>query len=92
MPSEDGLREEIVNELLRSVFVHRDLLEHHLALGVKIRERRREDHVGDHAQRLLHMVVGDARVDHRVLAGRRGVQLAAEAVEDLGDFLRGVAL
>src|SRR5262249_29431963 len=37
------------------------------------------------------LVVGHARVDHGVLAGGRGVQLAAEPVEDLGDLLRAVA-
>ena len=35
--------------------------------------------------------VGDARVDDRVLARGRGVQLAAELVEDLGDLERRVA-
>ena len=37
------------------------------------------------------MVVGDARIHQRVLARRRGVQLAAEAVEDLRDLECAVA-
>ena len=89
--AEDGLREEVVDELLRRVLVHRDLLEHDLALGVELGERRREDHVGHHVDRRLDVRVGDARVEHRVLARRRRVQLAAEPVERLGDLLRGVA-
>jgi len=36
------------------------------------------------------VLVGDARVDDRVLARRRGVQFAAEGVEHLGDLLRRV--
>ena len=43
-----------------------------------------------HVDRGLQVVVGDARVDDRVLAGRGRVQLAAERVEDLGDLLRAV--
>ena len=39
----------------------------------------------------LEAVVRDPRVDDGRLARRRGVQLAAELVEDLGDLLRRVA-
>ena len=77
-----------MDELLRRVLVHRDLLEHDLALGVELVEERREDHVAHHVERRLEVVVGHARVDERVLARRRGVQLAAEPVEDLGDLER----
>ena len=87
---EDGLGEQVVDEILRRVLDHRDLLEHHLALGVDVREGRREDHVGHHVERVLEVAVGDARVDDRVLARRRRVQLAAHLVEDLGDLLRVV--
>ena len=53
-------REQVVHELLRRVLVHRDLLEHDLALGVEVGERRRVDHVRDHVQRRLEVMVGDA--------------------------------
>ena len=89
---EDRFREEIVHELARCVLVHGDLLEHDLALGVEIGERRREHHVGHHVQRLLNVVVRYACVHHRVLPRRGGVELAAEGVENLGDLLRVVVL
>ena len=92
MVAEDRLGDQVVHELLRRVLVHRDLLEHDLALGVELGERRREHHVAHHVDRRLEVVVGDARVDERVLARRRGVQLAAEAVEDLGDLERAEPL
>ena len=81
-------REEVVHELLRRVLVHRDLLEHHLALLVDLGEGGREDHVGHHLERRLHVVIGDARVDDGVLPRGRGVQLGAHRVERLGDLLR----
>ena len=91
MVAEDRLADQVVDELLRRVLVHRDLLEHDLALGVEVVEERREDHVAHHVERRLDVAVGDARVDDRVLARGRGVQLAAEPVEDLGDLERAVA-
>ena len=91
MVAEDRLGDQVVHELLRRVVVHRDLLEHDLALGVELGERGREDHVAHHVDRRLEMVVGDARVDERVLARGGRVQLAAEPVEDLGDLERAVA-
>ena len=54
--------------------------------------RRREDHVAHHVERRLEVVVGHAGVDERVLARRRGVQLAAQPVEDLRDLERVEAL
>ena len=88
MPREDRVREQVVDEILRRVLDHRDLLEHDLALGVEVGERRREDHVRHHVERVLEMAVRDARVDDRVLARGRRVQLAAHLVEDLRDPLR----
>ena len=84
-------RDQVVDELLRRVLVHRDLLEHDLALGVELVEERREDHVAHHVERRLEVDVGHARVDDGVLARRRGVELAAELVEDLGDLEGRVA-
>ena len=88
--AEHGLREEVVHELLRRVLVHRDLLEHDLALLVELGERRREDHVRHHLERVLDVTVGHARVDDRVLARGRRVQLGAHRVEGLCDLLRVV--
>ena len=90
MVAEDGFGDQVVHELLRRVLVHRDLLEHHLPLRLELGERRREDHVAHHVDGRHEVVVGDARVDQRVLTRRRGVQLAAETVEDLCDLERAV--
>ena len=87
---EHRLGEQVVDEVLRRVLDHRDLLEHDLALGVEVGERRREDHVRHHVERVLEVPVGHARVDDRVLARGGRVQLAAHLVEDLRDLLRVV--
>ena len=79
-----------MDEVLGRVLDHRDLLEHDLALGVEVGERRREDHVRHHVQRFLQVPVRDAGVDDRVLARGGCVQLAAHLVEDLRDLLRVV--
>ena len=91
MRPEHGLGRDVVDEVVRVVLHHRDLLEHDLALGVDVVNDGLEDHVRHHVDRGLEPVVGDARVDDRRLARCRGVQLAAEPVEDLGDLLRRVA-
>ena len=91
MGAEHGIGREIVDEVVGRVLDHRDLLEHDLALRVDVDELRPEDHVGHHVERVLEPCVGHARVDDRRLARRRGVELAAELVEELGDLLRRVA-
>ncbi len=88
--AEDRLAHQVVDELVGRVLVHRDLLEHDLALRVEVGEHRRVDHVRHHVERLVDVMVGDPDVDDGVLARGRRVQLAAEPVEDLGDVLRGV--
>ena len=90
MAAEDRLRDDVVDEVLRVVVDHRDLLEHDLALGVDLGEHRVVDHADDHVERRLEPVVGDAGVDERRLPRGGRVQLAAETVEDLRDLLRGV--
>ena len=90
MAAEDRLRDDVVDEVLRVVVDHRDLLEHDLALGVDVGEGGVVDHPDDHVERRLEPVVRHAGVDERRLARGGGVQLAAEAVEDLRDLLRGV--
>ena len=84
--AEDGLGEQVVDELARRVVDHRDLLEDDLALGLELFEDRLEDHLGHHVECRLELLVGDARVDDGVLAARGRVQLAAERVEGLGDL------
>jgi hypothetical protein len=86
--AEHGLREKIVDEFLRRVLVHRDLLEHHLPLVVELGEPRYEDHIRHHAERLLDVPVGYPAVDDGVLPRGRGVQLGTHRVERLGDLLR----
>ncbi len=88
--AEDRLRDDVVDEVLRVVVDHRDLLEHDLAFGIDLLERRVVDHPDHHVQRLLDAVVGYAGVDERRLARGGRVQLAAEPVEDLRDLLRRV--
>ena len=75
-----------MDEVLRVVVDHRDLLEHDLALRVDVGERRREDHVRHHVERDVEVVVGDARVDDGRLARGGRVELAAHRVEELGDL------
>ena len=53
VPAEHGLRSEVVDEVLRVVVHHRDLLEHDLPLRVDVVEGGREDHVGHRVERLL---------------------------------------
>ena len=58
MRAEDRLGREIVDEILRVVVDHRDLLEDDLPLGVDVVERRREHHVGHRVERLLELASG----------------------------------
>ena len=89
--AEDGLGDQVVHQLLGIVVVHRDLLEHDLALRLELGPDGRGDHVAHDVQRRLHVGVQHPRVEHRVVLGGRGVELAAEAVEDLRDRERVVA-
>ena len=88
--AEDRLRDDVVDEVLRVVVDHRDLLQHDFALRVDVGEGRVVDHPDDHVERGLEPVVRHAGVDERRLARRGRVQLPAEPVEDLRDLLRGV--
>ena len=91
MRAEDRLGRDVVDEVVRRVLDHRDLLEHDLALRVHVDERGPEDHVCHDVQSALEPIVRDACVDDGRLARRRRVQLSAELVEDLGDLLGRVA-
>jgi hypothetical protein len=88
----DGLGEKVVHAIRRLVLVHRDLLEHDLALGVDLRESRAEHHLGHQVERVLGVLVEEAGVDVRGLLARRRVGRGAHAVEALGDVDRRVAL
>ena len=85
MGAEDRFGGEIVDEILRIVVHHRDLLEHDLALRVDVDQCRREHHVRHHVEGDVDVVVGHPRVDDGRLARGGGVELAAHRVEQLGD-------
>ena len=89
--AEHGLRRDVVDEIVRRVLDHRDLLKDYLALRVDIDESGPVDHVRHHVERSLEAKIGDPRVDDGRLTRRRSVQLTAELVEDLRDALRRVA-
>ena len=91
MAAEDCLGRDVVDEIVRRVLDHRDLLEHDLALGVELVERRPIHHVRHDVERGLQPFVRDAGVDDGRLSRGRRVQLPTELVEDLGDLLRRVA-
>ena len=74
--------------VLRLVLVHRDLLEHDLALRVDVGVRRAEKHVRHDPERLFEMLVEEMGVEDRRLLAGGGVDVGAEGVEDLRDLLR----
>ena len=90
MLAEHRLGREVVDEVLRVVVDHRDLLEHDLPLGVDVVERRREDHVGHRVERVVQVAVGHACVEDGRLARGGRVELAAHGVEELREALRAV--
>ncbi len=90
--AEDCVGEEVVDAVLRFVLIHRDLLQHHVALGVDLRIGRRQQHLGEQVEDLLGVLIEEAGVQMgRLLAGRR-VDRGAEPVKALGDLDRRVAL
>ena len=90
--AEDGLAEHVEDRVLRVVLVHGDLLEHDLALGVDVLERRPPHHVGHHVEGRRQVLVEHPRVDRGALLVGAGVELGAHAVEELVDLRRGVAV
>lgn len=88
---EHRLGQVVVDQLRRRVLVERDLFEHDLALALEVGEQRPGQHVGHDRERLVEMLVQEARVDERVLLGGGGVELAAHLVERTGDIEGGVA-
>ena len=89
--AEDGLAQHVEHRVLRVVLVHGDLLEHDLALGVDVLERRPPDHVGHHVEGRRQVLVEHPRVDRGARLVGAGVELGAHAVEELVDLGRSVA-
>ena len=90
--TEDRIREHVVDAVGGLVLVHRDLLDHHLALGVDVGEGRLQEHLGEQVQSRFGVFVEEARVEVGRLLARRRVRGGAEAVEVLGDLDRREAL
>ena len=78
MVAEHRLAEYVEHRVLRVVLVHGDLLEHDLALGIDVDERRPPHHVGDHVERARQVFVQHPRVDGRGLLVGPGVELRAQ--------------
>ena len=89
--AEDGLGEDVVDPVLGLVVVHRDLLQHHLALGVDVGVGRRQQHFRQQVEDRLGVLVEEAGVQVRRLLAGGGVDRGAEPVEALGDLDRRVA-
>ena len=90
--AEDRAGEHVVDLVRGLVLVHRDLLDHDLALGVDVRIGRPQHHVLEHVERALEVLVEEARVDRGRLLARAGVDLGPHPVEDLVDLERGEAV
>ena len=89
---EDSLAQQVEDPVLRIVLVHRDLLEHHLALGLELAEPGAPDHVAHHVECALEVAVEHPCVQRgRFLVGAR-VGFRPHLVEQLVDLLRSVAL
>ena len=63
--AEHRLRDDVVDEVLRVVVHHRDLLEHHFAFRVDVGEDGVVDHPREHVERGLEPVVRHAGVEQR---------------------------
>ena len=85
-------REHVVDLVLRLVLVHRDLLEHDLALRVHVGVGGAEKHVAPSRRTPRRGARrGNARTGPSFSLLVRGVDVGAEAVEDLRDLLGGQA-
>ena len=86
--AEDAAGSEVVHEIGGVVLDHRDLLEHHLALGLErlVLEARARRHVAHDVERQRQVLVEHAHVHDGRLARRERVQLGAEAIGDARDL------
>ena len=84
MLAEHAAGGEIVHEIGRVVLDHRDLLQHHLALGLERLglEAGPRGHVAHDVERERQVLVHHAHVNDRRLARRERVQLGAQAIRD----------
>ena len=85
----EGLREQLVHEVVGGVLDHLDLLEDHLLLALDVVgvERRVQDHVRQHVERPRHVLVEHLDVVARVLLRGERVELPADRVDLLRDVL-----
>ena len=83
MGTPQGLQKDVVNDVVRLVFMHRDLLEHDLPLAdhVLLTDERVLQHVGDELDGHPGVGVERAGVEAGELLRRERVQLAADLVE-----------
>ncbi len=91
VPGPHGLREHLLGVLGRVVPVHHDLLADDLALALDLLllEGRVQIHVGEHVAERPEVRPAGLRVIARVILGGEGVQVAAQALDLLGDGLGG---
>ena len=77
------VREQVVDDVVGVVVVHRDLVEDHVALGLDVlgADQRVGDHVTEDVDGQRQVVVEHPRVEAGVLLGGEGVELAAHRVE-----------
>ena len=90
MPAPEPLGEELVHEIVRRIFHHLDLLEHHLLLARDVLgiERRAQQQIGQYVHCPWKMLVEHLDVVASALLGGKGVQLSPNRIDLLGDILR----
>ncbi len=86
--AEDGLGEDVVDAVLRLVLVHRDLLQHDVALGVDFGIGRRQQHLRQEVEDLLGVLVEEAGVQVGGLLAGGGVDRGTQPVQLLGNLDR----
>src|SRR5438309_6263217 len=81
----DRLVEDIEHDVIRRVFMHRDLFEHDRTLGLDVirRQRRVLDEIADRSERQPEILAQRARVEAGELPRRERVDVAADRVERL---------
>ncbi len=85
MPVEHLLGEHPVDDVLGAVVIHRQLVEDHLslALDVCVTQRRSREHITEQVDAEVGDTTRHTAVEGRVLLGRVGVDVAADAVDRL---------
>ena len=80
----DGAADEVEDAVLGVVFVHRDLLQHDLALGLELAEARLPDHLAHDREGVLEVPVEHARVERGRLLVGAGVDLRDTSIGCVG--------